>query len=580
MKTFMSMIAVAGAVSTKQRLSSQLDLVIGELQKLHDDYSVALDNTTTTNAAFQTTCSMEQATMEQTIDAAKKRSSNLQMQAQTAQEGHLVAKHNAETAGSQLEMQTSAQEKATEIRGAEKAEYTPKKQQCTETIDALRNTKNHLSSQMSAGSFLDMKKVSPKVRSLLQQEPSMDNFDLGDADAGSQSALKKINDIVLSLYDDWSKECDELTQTELTSQQNYDLNTQQFGHQKSMLENEIKQETAVAAEQQAAMTQANADNQATLKQIDSVQNEMKASKTECVRVDNESNERAQELRTAIQAVVTAVDKLSQRRASFVEVATSLLQIRTLSTDNDVRTRVSDSLMKTAKSFDNKDISNLAMQVKAVGLDKVATMIREMITRLQQQKFREGLFRDWIASASLTAAGKENSKPETIAATVLSRRVLQPAAPPNVSSRNFIVRPGQVQFPANGFSRDSSTPASASSFSQVILTPASDVSSQQFMILSRSVSTLEAEIDHYRPKTVPVPIEAKSSSCRCRRTHMLANDQRNLPGNLARACPAELAESEEEILALKAACGLGPKSSLNKLHAAVEAALKLQSDLQS
>jgi len=431
MKTsFVSMLAGASALSTQERLGSQLELVIGELQKLHEEYQISLDNTTTTNAAFQTTCSHEQETMEKVISEAKTRSTNMQGQAQTALEGKLNAENAVERAGDQLQREATSQEAGTTQRDAEQKEYTPKSKQCEETISALRNAKNHISAQLS-GAFLDMSKIDPKVRSLLQKqdpEDDLDSIDFGDADAGSQSAIKKVNDIVNDLHEDWTKECDEMSQTENTARHNFDMQTQAFRHSKSLLESEVEQQNLVAADQQAQHASANKESEIALAQVESTEAELKESKSECTRVDGEAKARESELRTALSATMTAVDKLSARKDAFVQVvATSLLQLhKILSTDNDVRTRLTDSLMNTAKQFGSNDISNLAMKVKAVGLDKVSQMIKEMITRLQQQANDEKDFEQQCVEAvatleqdlsvhesQLTAAGnrKEQSEAE-------------------------------------------------------------------------------------------------------------------------------------------------------------------------
>jgi len=400
------LVGASSALSTQERLGGQLELVIGELQKLHEEYQISLDNTTTTNAAFQTTCAHEQETMEKVISEAKTRSTNMQGQAQTALEGKLNAENAVERAQDQLQREADAQDAATTQRDSEKTEYAPKSKQCEETISALRNAKNHISAQLSGGAFLDMSKISPKVRSLLQKqdpEDSLDSIDFGDADAGSQSAIKKVNDIVNDLHEDWTKECDELSQTENTAQHNFDMQTQAFRHSKSLLESEVEQQNLVAADQQAAHASANKESEIALAQVESTEAELKESKAECTRVDGEAKARESELRTALSATMTAVDKLSARKDAFLQTAaTSLLQLhKILSTDNDVRSRLTDSLMNTAKQFGSNDISNLAMKVKAVGLDKVSQMIKEMITRLQQQANDEKDFEQQCVEAIAT-----------------------------------------------------------------------------------------------------------------------------------------------------------------------------------
>ena len=117
---------------------------------------------------------------------------------------------------------------------------------------------------------------------------------------------------------------------------------------------------------------------------------LEESKSECTAANEQAIQTESEIRAAMTACATAIDKLSERRnAVFLAQGSSLLQLhRSLSGDH-LRDELTDELFTVAKRYSSPAISNIAMQIKSGGpFDKVKEMIENLITSLQGQVRRK------------------------------------------------------------------------------------------------------------------------------------------------------------------------------------------------
>lgn len=376
--------AVAGLSA---KINNQLKLAIDQIQKLNQQYTTDLQKIATTGAAFQKACEVNHASLDEEINLSEETQARSSAKKNEMTGARIDAERDVE--GFQENFVDAQSDAATDeqFRTKQAAEYATFKTESDETVKALRGAKDHFSAVLAGtpdGSFIQLPK---KVKALIQQRQSPDDYDLSfdaaDPDAGGQKGVRKIAEIVNDLYNKAAEEERSKTSEENQAKQNYAVDVTNSRHMITMLEKNIQKRTQDGAEfgaQEGAAAAALATSVAREREL---RKEFVDSENTCAAEKATSTTRQSELRTAISATTTAVEALSARAGSFIQ-ASSLLQLhRTLSTD-DVRDRLSEELFSFAKRYSSPAISNIAMAVKASGLDNVKGMIQDLIKSLQSQ----------------------------------------------------------------------------------------------------------------------------------------------------------------------------------------------------
>jgi hypothetical protein len=305
---------------------------------------------------------------------------------------------------------------ATEVRETEKADYDKTHADYAESIDALGRAIVALKKAMTSPAQAMMMiqtmvttrripgSVKPLIAALMQAE------DLDEVEqptnppvAGYEAQSGGVVEMLEKLLEEFRGEISKLEKEEMETKHAYDLLAHSLSDQIKVGEKEaakkekkLGEHKVANGESKAALAQASADKKADEEYLADL-------KTQCTlkgeAFETRQQMRAEELEALDKAIAIIKEKVSgnadKHLPGLIQKKVSLMMLRSRTSSQNYKiTRAAQILTDRAAKLGSQRLSLLAVKVENSAFDKVIGMIKDLITKLQEEAAAEGEHKAW------------------------------------------------------------------------------------------------------------------------------------------------------------------------------------------